>query len=179
MDLTEDDVLEILNLIDKSSFDFLKLEVGDLKLTVSKGEYVPDASDNKPAPMKQAEVSAPENPAPSPEKTAEQPEQKQRVPHQQKTSDSKGLLPITAPIVGVFYASPEPGAPPFVEKGKQVNKDTTVGLIEVMKVFTGVRSGVRGVISKVLVSNAQFVEYGQSLFLVNPDRPSKSKGNKR
>ena len=80
MDLTEDDVLEILNLIDKSSFDFLKLEVGDLKLTVSKGEYVPDASDNKPAPMKQVEVSAPENPAPSPEKTAEQPEQKQRVP---------------------------------------------------------------------------------------------------
>ena len=65
MDLTEDDVLEILNLIDKSSFDFLKLEVGDLKLTVSKGEYVPDASDNKPAPMKQVEVSAPENPAPS------------------------------------------------------------------------------------------------------------------
>jgi acetyl-CoA carboxylase biotin carboxyl carrier protein len=52
--------------------------------------------------------------------------------------------------------------------GSAVTEDTTVGLIEVMKVFNSVRANVRGVIAEVVAQNGQFVEYGQTLFLVRP-----------
>jgi len=54
-----------------------------------------------------------------------------------------------------------------------VEDDTTVALIEVMKVFTAVRAGASGVIGEALVANAQFVEYGQELFLIRTDPPAK------
>ena len=73
-------------------------------------------------------------------------------------------------MVGSFYVAPEPGAPPFITEGSGVEEDTQVGLIEVMKVFSSVQAGVQGTVSKILVSNAQLVEYGQNLFLVKPDQ---------
>jgi acetyl-CoA carboxylase biotin carboxyl carrier protein len=72
-------------------------------------------------------------------------------------------------MVGTFYVAPAPDAPPFVEVGGAVQADTTVGLVEAMKVFTGVLAGASGVIAERLVENAQFVEYGQPLFLVRPE----------
>ena len=78
-------------------------------------------------------------------------------------------MPVYAPMVGTFYAAPEPSAPPFTEVGARVDEDATVGLIEVMKVFNSIRAGANGVIEQILVQNAQFVEYGQALFLIRPD----------
>ena len=80
-------------------------------------------------------------------------------------------MAINAPMVGTFYISPDPESPPFVEKGARIDEDTTVGLIEVMKVFSAVRAGVNGVIEDILVANAGAIEYGQALFLVRPDAP--------
>ena len=79
------------------------------------------------------------------------------------------MVPVYSPMVGTFYAAPEPSAPPFVELGGKVDEDTTMGLIEVMKVFNSIRSGANGVVAEILVQNAQFVEYGQPLFLIKPD----------
>jgi len=160
MDLTEDEVREILKLLEESSFDFMQLEVGDVKLTVSKSGYVPDAAVRDAAPAAAAAQIAPAATAssqPSPaagRKTAAVPE---------------GMVPVPSPMVGTFYAAPEPGAAPFVEAGARVDEDTTVGLIETMKVFTAVKAGVRGVIGEILVANAEAVEYGQILILVRPD----------
>ena len=78
------------------------------------------------------------------------------------------MLSITAPLLGTFYIAPEPGAPPFVKVGQQITEDTTVGLIEVMKVFNSVRSTVKGTIVDLVVQNGQFVEFGQTLFVVKP-----------
>jgi acetyl-CoA carboxylase biotin carboxyl carrier protein len=78
------------------------------------------------------------------------------------------MLPVTAPLLGTFYVAPEPGAPPFVKVGQAVTEDTTVGLIEVMKVFNSVRAAVKGTIHEVVVQNGQFVEFGQTLFIVKP-----------
>ena len=75
---------------------------------------------------------------------------------------------MTAPLLGTFYVAPEPGAPPFVQIGQQITEDTTCGLIEVMKVFNSVRAAVKGTVVEVVVQNGQFVEYGQTLFLVKP-----------
>lgn len=72
-------------------------------------------------------------------------------------------------MVGIFYSAPEPGAKPFVDIGSKVEENTTVELIEVMKVFSAVTSGVKGEISGILVENSQLVEYGQTIILVQPE----------
>jgi acetyl-CoA carboxylase biotin carboxyl carrier protein len=177
MDLTHDDVLKILKLIDESDFDFFQLELGDLKITLNKGGDVPTISANPSIPVSQTTPhAAAEKPASAltPEATpvGDQPEVSTR-----ETIATDGLVPITAPLLGTFYAAPQPGAPPFVNIGSPVEVDTTVGLIEVMKVFNGIRAGVCGVITDILVQNGQFVEYSQRLFLVRPSRASSSEGS--
>ncbi|MCZ2156638.1 MAG: acetyl-CoA carboxylase, biotin carboxyl carrier protein, partial [Bryobacterales bacterium] len=67
-----------------------------------------------------------------------------------------------------YYASPEPGAPPFVKVGDVVDLETTVGLIEIMKVFTAVAAGVCGVVTEMCVQDTEFVEYAQILYRVRP-----------
>ena len=98
-----------------------------------------------------------------------QPSQAQAAKSEAKAAAiPEGLLPITAPLLGTFYVAPEPGAPPFVKVDAVVTEDTTVGLIEVMKVFNSVRAGVKGTVVEIVAQNGQFVEYGQTLFLVKP-----------
>jgi acetyl-CoA carboxylase biotin carboxyl carrier protein len=75
---------------------------------------------------------------------------------------------IESPMVGTFYASPSPDAPPFVQVGSVVRQDSTVCVIEAMKVFTDIPAGVGGTIVEVLVKNGQAVEFGQPLFRVEP-----------
>ncbi len=164
MDLTEDEVLEILKLIESSDFDFFELEHGDLKLTVSKDGYVISGSDNTPIAAREAG-----DPAPVPAPSVGQPEPAASAPTRDDPAIPEGMVPVVAPMVGTFYAAPDPEAPPFIEKGARVDDETTVGLIEVMKVFTSVAAKSRGVVREVLVSNAQFVEYGQVLFIIEPD----------
>jgi acetyl-CoA carboxylase biotin carboxyl carrier protein len=167
MELSEDDVLHILKLIDESNFDYFQLEVGELKITVSKGEPIPLNAAPQPAPAVQsAPAPAPAQAAPAAAAPVQQAKSETAAP--QKTAIPEGLVPITAPLLGTFYVAPEPGAPPFVTKGATVTEDTTVGLIEVMKVFNSVRAGAKGVITEVVAQNGQFVEYGQALFLVKP-----------
>ena len=174
MDLTEDEVLEILDLIEKSSFDFFQVEIGDLKLTVSKGGYVPEVSDQAPALTRESVVSPPED---APTAAAPSPAPAEPAPARQSPVDRAGLVPVIAPMVGTFYRAPDPESPPFVEKGGRVDADTTVALIEVMKVYTSVSAGVGGVISEILVANAEFIEHGQELFLIKPDGASEGEGN--
>ena len=145
MALTDEDVREILDLIDNSAFDYFEIEYRGLRLTVSKTP-VAAAPVPTPAPASRTE--------PAPRKTRDIPE---------------GLAAIPAPMVGTFYPAPQPGAPPFVSPGDRVEPDTTVGLIEVMKVFTAVTAGVAGTVEEALAGEAQGVEYGEPLFLVRPD----------
>lgn len=173
MTLSEKDVLHILRLVEESSFDSLQLEYGDIKLAVSKSgdfaqqgaqapaQVVVDTPVDLPTPAaqqsteKQDQSTAPENIAPQPQASA-------------IATASSSLVAVEAPVVGVFYAAPEPGAEPFVQVGSEVDADTTVGLVEVMKVFNGVSAGLKGRIVEVCVEDSQLVEYGQRLFMVEP-----------
>ncbi len=161
MELSEDDVLHILKLIDESKFDYFQLEVGELKITVSKGDPIPLAG----AAPQPAAVNAAPTPAPA---VAAKPAAAPAAPAAKPAVIPEGMLPITAPLLGTFYVAPEPGAPPFVKVGQQITEDTTVGLIEVMKVFNSVRATVKGTIVEVVAQNGQFVEFGQPLFIVKP-----------
>jgi acetyl-CoA carboxylase biotin carboxyl carrier protein len=78
-----------------------------------------------------------------------------------------GYVPITAPMVGTFYRSPKPDAPPFVAEGDQVEVGQIVCILEAMKLFNEIPSDVAGRIARVMVENGAPVEFGQPLFLVD------------
>jgi oxaloacetate decarboxylase alpha subunit len=75
---------------------------------------------------------------------------------------------ITSPMVGTFYRAPAPDADPYVEVGDTVDLGQTVCIIEAMKLMNEIESEVKGRVVKVLVENAQPVEFGQKLFVVEP-----------
>jgi len=77
-----------------------------------------------------------------------------------------GLHTITAPMVGTFYRSPSPDADPYVEAGARVNAESVVCILEAMKVMNEIKAECSGEIVKILVQNAEAVEYGQALMLV-------------
>lgn len=74
---------------------------------------------------------------------------------------------ITSPMVGTFYAAPDPNTPPYVSVGDMVSSDTTVCIIEAMKVFNEIPAGLSGKVVAVLVENGEPVEYGQPLYRVD------------
>jgi acetyl-CoA carboxylase biotin carboxyl carrier protein len=90
------------------------------------------------------------------------------APPAASAADDASLVAITSPMVGTFYTSPNPESPSFVSVGASVGPDTTVCLIEAMKVFNEIKAEVQGTIERVLVESGKPVEYGQKLFLVRP-----------
>ncbi|MBN9107985.1 MAG: hypothetical protein J0I34_04305 [Pseudonocardia sp.] len=161
--LTDDDVDQVARLVeslDRSGFDFLQVELGDLRITIGTGSPpAPDVATPPPPPPVVAPVVAPAAvPAPVPQTVAPPP----------PPSVNAGGVEITAPTMGIFYARPEPGKPPFVAIGDVVEETTTVALVEVMKTFHSVAAGVRGTVVEVCVSDTDFVEFGAVLMRVDP-----------
>lgn len=148
--LTNEEIIELLKALNESKFDELRLEIGGFKLVLSKG------STNEPV----REVAAP--PPPEAEKNGDS-------HHLQEPEDLEGLVAVRSPILGIFYRAPKPGAPPFVEAGSRVGAEDTVCLIEVMKLFNTVAAGISGRIARVCAENGQMVEFGQVLFLIEPE----------
>ena len=143
MPLDDDDVREILRLIDESEVAELRVEMDGLSLYVRRGDAtgaLPDTTDALPAAEPPVEPPV------------------------------DGLHPIVAPMLGVFYRAPAPGATPFVDVGARVDEATVVGLIEVMKMMNAIPAGVSGTIVEVCAENAEVVEYGAPLFRVEQDR---------
>ena len=186
--LSDEDVRQIALLVetlDRSTFDYLQVDVGDMKVTIGKGTQAPGAAPGLPAaavPAASASVASP--PAKAPEPAAAPAAVAAPTPAAAETGKDAaqdGTVTIVAPLMGRFYAKPEPGAAPFVAVGTEVNPDSTVGLIEVMKVFTAVRAGVSGVVTEICVQDAEFIEYGHVLFRVRPaaSAAGSSKGSRK
>ncbi|MCX7622706.1 MAG: biotin/lipoyl-containing protein [Thermomicrobium sp.] len=178
MELTPEDVQEILKLLEQSSFDELYLETPQLKLIVRRGH---DGASSVVVPASQPAPTSPPPPAattaePSTQRAteaaatlpAERPATVEPSRPEAATPRDEALVPIVAPLKGIFYRAPRPGAEPFVDVGSQVQEDTVVAIIEVMKLMHSVQAGVRGTIVEVCVENGQAVDRGQPLFLVRP-----------
>ncbi len=167
--LSEDEVRQISRIIDTlnhSTFDYLQLEFGALKLTIGKGAQVgapssapSGAPSGAPAPAPVAAPAAVAAAAPSASASA---------PASADVPLAAGEVAITASMIGRFYSQPEPGAAAYVSVGATVREDSTVGLVEAMKMFNAVHAGVNGVITRICVQDAALVEYGQVLFHVRP-----------
>ena len=117
----------------------------------------------KSAPVKNSLVSAP---ASQMVQTAPPVDNRPSVPESAPVSEN---VEITAPMVGTFYRAPSPESPFFVEEGDRVTAGQTLCIIEAMKIMNEIESEVTGRISKILMENAQAVEYGQALFVIEPD----------
>ena len=75
---------------------------------------------------------------------------------------------MESPMVGTFYRAPAPGAEPYVKEGDLVQKGTVLCVIEAMKLMNEIESEVKGRIARIAVQNGQPVEFGQTLFLIEP-----------
>ena len=162
-EITQEDVIQIMKMLEESTFNELHLETGDLKLVVKKG-------DKKAGFHQEAEVRVEEHaPSKAAEKAAVLATEVEPPSEEPPGVEEEGFITIKAPMLGTFYRAPKPGAPPFVEEGQLVTEKDTVCVIEVMKLFNTVKAGVRGRIAKVCAENSQMVEYQQTLFLVEAD----------
>lgn len=149
MTLTAQDVAEITRMLEDSSFDELYLELDGLKLTLRRNGAATQPAIASPTP------EAAPAPASAPPSTPS------------AGAADTSAQDVAAPLLGTFYRAPKPGAAPFVEVGSTVEKDTVVGIIEVMKLMNAVRAGVRGTVREILAQDGTLVEYGQVLLRVD------------
>jgi acetyl-CoA carboxylase biotin carboxyl carrier protein len=152
-----DDIAEILKIIDSSSCDEVVVETGDVKLVVRRngaaGQPTVLLNDR---PLTHAPAAA----------AVQSPVAATAAPPQIATA--AGQIEVTAPMVGTFYRAPSPDAPVFVEVGTMVKAGQPLCLIEVMKLFTTINSEVSGRIAQIGADNGELVEYGRTLFVIEP-----------
>jgi acetyl-CoA carboxylase biotin carboxyl carrier protein len=153
-ELTHDDVQRIIQIIDEMGDRDVHLEIGELKLHVTRG-----------ATSSLAAVAAhtPAAPKPVPAAATAKPASARAV------DVPPGHIAIRAPTMGTFYRASSPGAKPHAEIGDRVQPDDTVGVFEVMKLFSTLKAGVAGTITAIAVSNEAMVEQDQVLILIKPD----------
>jgi acetyl-CoA carboxylase biotin carboxyl carrier protein len=155
------DILELLRFVSKSDFTEVTIEGPEWKVSVRRGVSAPVvvSAPATPVPVNQpVPATSATSVAPSPEPA------KAPSPEPPK----KNTVYIRSPMVGTFYRAPAPEKPPYVQVGDIVQKGQVVCIIEAMKLFNEIQSEVSGKIVRILVENAQPVEYDQPLFEVEP-----------
>lgn len=152
--------------------ELTEIDLKDEKETVSlrrEGSQAPVVQVS-PAPAAPPAATAPAAPAtpaaPAPAPAAPAPAAAPAA--EPSPADTSNLEQITSPMVGTFYSAAKPESPAFANVGDTVTADTTVCIVEAMKIFNEIKAEQSGVIEKVLVSNGDSVEFGQALFLVRP-----------
>ncbi len=176
-DLTFAEVGQILRLLESIDASEVDLEWGDLRLRVTHGD--PAVSDGKSAAPRAA--VAPASPEPAVQDTSESEPSVTSEPASHDTSepqteagvDDAPAVPdhwvaIGAPMVGTFYRSPKPGEPAYVEAGDVIAAGDTVGLVEVMKLFTELKTEVAGKVARIDADDTSLVEFGQPLIWIEP-----------
>ena len=150
-ELTHDDVQRIIQIIDEMGDRDVHLEIGELKLHVTRGATPPQVTAVPRTPPASPPAAAPARPASAPAV---------EVPPDH--------VAIRAPTMGTFYRASTPGAKPHAEIGDRVQPDDTVGVFEVMKLFSTLKAGVAGTITAIPVANEAMVEQDQVLIVIKP-----------
>ena len=149
--LSHADVQEILAILDESSFDELHIEMDDLKISLRRSGAAASGSPFEKPIGPSANGGAP-------------------LPAGQTPSVHRGnAVDVAAPLLGVFFRAPKPGAEPCVQVGSHVAADSIIGIIEVMKFMNPVPARIAGEVVDILAPDGQLVEFGQVLLRVRPD----------
>jgi len=146
--LTYEDVLRIVELVKTTRFSEFRLKVGEIEVHLRRKNG--SGGETHAQAVSQVETAAPSPAAP-------------------ERSFPAGAVLVRAPMVGTFYRAPAPGAEPFVEIGKHVEPDTTVCIIEVMKLMNSIPAEARGVVAEILLPNGARVEPGDVLLVIKPE----------
>ena len=156
-------IQELIKIINKSNIGELTVEEKGFKITIKQKEEPVQQVITAPALPQMIYPGQPAAPAAAPAA-------QQSAPAKPKSAEpaAENLQTIKSPMIGTFYRSSAPGKPVFVEVGDDVQPGKVVCIIEAMKLFNEIESGVKGKIVKVLVNDATPVEYDQPLFLVEP-----------
>ena len=159
MNLTDDDVRDILRLLDSLPYAELRLETDSFRLWLRRtgdGEWTQATQVLSPP----TEVAGADHDEAAPARPADTPS---------ADAARAGLVEVRAPLLGTFYRAPRPGAEPFVEVGDTVEEDTVIGILETMKLMNSVPAGVRGKVVEICLANAEFAERDTVLMLVAPE----------
>lgn len=156
MKIDLEQIKSLLDVVGDTDITELTIESGEEKITIKKQHTVVSSTVEVPLAPRHHVAAAPA------------PEQAETVKPATEENNNNGLIPISSPMVGTFYRSPSPTAPPFIDIGDVVSPGQTVCIIEAMKLMNDMPSEVAGRIVKCLVENGTTVEYGQPLFMVNP-----------
>ena len=162
MELTSEDVRDILQLLDGLPYRELTLETASFRLSLRRtadGAWA-QSTEVLTAPAGSAVPAEPAGPA--------GPARAMPAPTAAPEPAAEGLVDVRAPLLGTFYRAPRPGAPPFVTVGSEVEPDTVVCIIETMKLMNSVTAGAPGTVAEILLDNAQFAGQGTVLMRVRP-----------
>ncbi len=154
MDLKE--IKELIALIRKNDLSEFSLEQEGFKITLKRG------GEFQPIVTTQAFASAPVAAALAPAQSALAPIAVQAA----GSGSTSGDRDLPSPMVGTFYSAASPESSPFVSVGQQVTPDTTICIIEAMKVMNEIKAETSGVITEILAENGKPVQYGQALFRI-------------
>ncbi|MDT0687858.1 acetyl-CoA carboxylase biotin carboxyl carrier protein [Autumnicola psychrophila] len=169
MDLKE--IQNLIKFVAKSGASEVKLETGDVKITIKTG-----GSDDKETIVQQVPMAGQmpqqmpvqqQAPSPAPE-TAPQSGSSSSDKKGSAAEDNSNYITVKSPIIGTFYRKPSPDKSVFVEVGDSIKEGDVLCVIEAMKLFNEIESEVSGKIVKVLVDDSSPVEFDQPLFLVDP-----------
>lgn len=155
-------IKNLLDLIAESDVNEVSIEEGDFKIEVKKKPDVEQPS-MQPMPMQyQIPGNQPQpQQQPAPQATSE-PQQQETAETQQEHSGQV----VKSPIVGTFYRAPSPDDDAFVQVGDSVEKGQTLCIVEAMKIMNEIESEFSGEVKKILVEDAEAVEYDQPLFVI-------------
>ena len=166
MSLSPDDIKALVDSFEASGWDEMSVRFGDTSLDLTR-TGVPPRKESAAAVTAAAAAPAPAVAAPAPAAPAAAMAAAPAVPAAAPVSATGHS--VTAPSLGLFWRSPQPGAPSFVEVGQHVSSEDTVCIVEVMKLMNHVKAGVTGVVSAIGPGNGDMVEFGQMLVTVEPD----------
>ena len=167
MDLKE--IQNLIKFVAKSGASEVKLETGDVKITIRTGSDEKETTVVQQVPMGgQVQPQMPVQPqAPAPAAAPQESAAPAKEEAKPAKDDSK-YVTVKSPIIGTFYRKPSPDKPVFAEVGDAIKEGDVLCVIEAMKLFNEIESEVSGKIVKVLVDDSSPVEFDQPLFLVDP-----------
>jgi acetyl-CoA carboxylase biotin carboxyl carrier protein len=158
-----ENIQELLDVLAGRGITEFEMEQQGVKIRVQRGNAL-DLNGQTPSP---APVMATSSPAPLP--TVAVPVSSPAPPAVEPAGESTGdLFIMKSPIVGTFYSASGPNAPPFAQVGDKVQVGQVLCIIEAMKLMNELESEVAGTIVRAYVENGRPVEYGQSLFAIEP-----------
>ena len=160
-------VKKLIDIIDDSTVDSIEISSDKgMKIRISKSPTGRGGMQAPPQPV-MAPMLAPQTALPAGRLTPA--DGMPIVEEAPKAAPGKAGIEVKSPMVGTFYGAPEPGSKPYVSNGTRVSKGQILCIIEAMKIMNEIESEVAGVVTEVLASDAQPVEYGQALFRIDPN----------